>query len=330
VPVRQDSELEQLLLSLRAIYGARSVDDFANRTIRELLRLVPSDIAAYKEVDLAHGNRASTWTLPDARTSTLDSAFDDQIVVSLKPAPFIAAASVSRGGRQYTERERALVALLRPHLVAAHDNVIALARAQARTERLRRQLGNEVLVLDERGAVCSATATAVDRIRRFFKGAPLPPSYLPAELVLWLRQQRCRLSSDEPVRPLGPLTVTGPDGTLTVRSVFDPPEIVLVLDEQPAALLEFVARLPLSSREKQILVAAGEGKSNAAIAAALELSPATVKKHLEHIYEKLGVSGRVAAVVRALATRMANVLALTCATDVFSNGFGQALRNLSA
>jgi DNA-binding CsgD family transcriptional regulator len=43
-------------------------------------------------------------------------------------------------------------------------------------------------------------------------------------------------------------------------------------------------------------VAAGE--SNAQIAAALFVAPSTVRKHLENVYRKLGVTSRVAAVAR--------------------------------
>jgi DNA-binding CsgD family transcriptional regulator len=47
------------------------------------------------------------------------------------------------------------------------------------------------------------------------------------------------------------------------------------------------------------------GKSNRDIAEILELSPRTVNKHLEQIYEKLGVENRTAAAaiaMRALAS----------------------------
>jgi hypothetical protein len=45
------------------------------------------------------------------------------------------------------------------------------------------------------------------------------------------------------------------------------------------------------------------GKTDADIAARLSISPRTVHKHLEHIYAKLGVETRTAAVMRALAAR---------------------------
>lgn len=42
------------------------------------------------------------------------------------------------------------------------------------------------------------------------------------------------------------------------------------------------------------------GKTDADIAALLAISPRTVQKHLEHIYVKLGVETRTAAVMRSL------------------------------
>ena len=56
----------------------------------------------------------------------------------------------------------------------------------------------------------------------------------------------------------------------------------------------------LSEREIEVLRLAAEGASGPAIAEQLVLSPATVKTHFEHIYEKLGVGDRAAAVAYAL------------------------------
>lgn len=53
----------------------------------------------------------------------------------------------------------------------------------------------------------------------------------------------------------------------------------------------------LSERERDVLALVAEGKTNEEIATALHISPRTVGKHLEHVYEKLGVHTRVAAAV---------------------------------
>jgi PAS domain S-box-containing protein len=56
----------------------------------------------------------------------------------------------------------------------------------------------------------------------------------------------------------------------------------------------------LSPRELEVLKLAAAGNTGPRIAEQLFVGPATVKTHFEHIYEKLGVSDRAAAVAQAL------------------------------
>jgi two-component system nitrate/nitrite response regulator NarL len=56
----------------------------------------------------------------------------------------------------------------------------------------------------------------------------------------------------------------------------------------------------LTSREREALDGLARGLSAPAIARELVLSTATVKTHLQHLYEKLGVSDRAAAVAEAM------------------------------
>ena len=58
----------------------------------------------------------------------------------------------------------------------------------------------------------------------------------------------------------------------------------------------------LSPREREVLVLIAEGLSAPDIARRLHVSPATVKTHLQSLYEKLGVSDRAAAVASAMRT----------------------------
>ena len=55
----------------------------------------------------------------------------------------------------------------------------------------------------------------------------------------------------------------------------------------------------LTLREDQVLRHVAAGASNGEIALALHVSPRTVEKHLEHVYRKLGVPGRYAAMAYA-------------------------------
>jgi DNA-binding CsgD family transcriptional regulator len=59
-------------------------------------------------------------------------------------------------------------------------------------------------------------------------------------------------------------------------------------------------KLKLTFREAEILMWIARGKTNKEIGIILNTSPRTVNKHLEHVFEKLGVSTRAAAVAVAL------------------------------
>lgn len=81
-----------------------------------------------------------------------------------------------------------------------------------------------------------------------------------------------------------------------------PGEYLLLLHQQalpwsPETLRE---TLKLTFREAEILMWIARGKTNKEIGLILDTSPRTVNKHLEHIFEKLGVSTRAAAVAMVL------------------------------
>lgn len=59
----------------------------------------------------------------------------------------------------------------------------------------------------------------------------------------------------------------------------------------------------LTPREREVVELVAEGNTNAQVAEQLWIAPSTVKKHLEHVYDKLGVGGRTAAATLARAPR---------------------------
>jgi DNA-binding NarL/FixJ family response regulator len=60
--------------------------------------------------------------------------------------------------------------------------------------------------------------------------------------------------------------------------------------------------LNLTVREAEVLLWVSRGKSNRDVAQILDISPRTINKHLERIFEKLGVENRAAAAVLAVRT----------------------------
>jgi DNA-binding CsgD family transcriptional regulator len=76
---------------------------------------------------------------------------------------------------------------------------------------------------------------------------------------------------------------------------------LLLLEKQTLPFSEETLKaLGLTRREAELLVWIARGKTNNEIAALLYISPRTVKKHLEHICQKLEVESRTEAVSRAL------------------------------
>lgn len=84
----------------------------------------------------------------------------------------------------------------------------------------------------------------------------------------------------------------------------------------PSALRERAVGAPstrsvrLTPREREVLYWVSEGKTNGQIGVILNASSLTVKKHLEHIFQKLGVETRTSATVRGIELGLLATLSL--------------------
>ena len=83
--------------------------------------------------------------------------------------------------------------------------------------------------------------------------------------------------------------------TVASGEVFLPKRIKDIYDDMKM-------RPSLSEREIEIVRLVAKGFSNDELAERLHLSPETIKAHLRHVYEKLGVESRVEAVTEAMRT----------------------------
>jgi DNA-binding CsgD family transcriptional regulator len=79
-----------------------------------------------------------------------------------------------------------------------------------------------------------------------------------------------------------------------LREIFSPGATGWIPPTVPPA----PANGPLTLREGEILHWVGSGKTNTEIAWIMTISPRTVQKHLEHIFDKLGVDNRLSALMR--------------------------------
>jgi DNA-binding NarL/FixJ family response regulator len=139
-------------------------------------------------------------------------------------------------------------------------------------------------VLSPSGAIDFESAAARTLLARYFDDRP--NGWLPEAVDSWQRQQKSRLNGQDSLpSPAEPLVVIRKGRRLLVRRLGH----TLLLSESPANL---------TRREREIVELVAEGRSNAEIAATLSIAPTTVRKHLENIYLKLGVSNRTAAAAR--------------------------------
>ena len=232
---------------------------------------------------------------------------EHQIAVSLPtPPPLAVGIALSRHAPDFSERERALLDLLAPHLRQAYGNAVEATRLRRRLALVEEALGAEdqaIVILGRKRTV----RTASDRARRWlaeYFGGPRDSrgGGLPDELLRWLDQQEGLGIDAELMVPRRPLVRERPGRRLEVRLVGDRTERLLLLRERETAIrLEYVESLGLSPREAQVLSLVATGKSNREAAAILGSRPRTVGKHLERIYAKLGVGTRTAAAARVLA-----------------------------
>lgn len=331
-------ELRAALRLLLDLDDAPDLDGFAERVIAGLRRVIPTDMAAYNELDLRRNETFVLVDPPDARFENVEDVLaahmrDSPLVVHFERAPgdgprmisdFITRRELhrrpiyaelftklqieyqmvtnlpagsrligvvlNRARRDFTERERALLALLRPHFVRAYENARSRA-VLASLEAAVEEDGRAVVVLGRGGGIEHATPHARELLKAL--GTPNGDNgSLPPSVERWLHNGA------------GESLVAELDGRRIHARLLPPDRHIVVLEEeQPRNLSpDSLANLGLSRRETEVLALAATGVTNPEIATALAISRRTVKKHLERIYDKLGVHTRTAAVAVAFQT----------------------------
>lgn len=195
--------------------------------------------------------------------------------------------ALNRSRRDFSERDREILDLLRPHAAAAY-------RRLSESDHVRRALraledasvARSGVILVDSGLIGFASEGALWLVPELGSGL------MPEGLREWALSGDARSESFELRSIRGPVTARycagrGPGGV---------DAIVLTVGAGPPRRL--AADLGLSARQAEVLTMVARGMSNIEIANAMSLSQRTVEKHLQRIYRRLGVSNRTEAAAR--------------------------------
>jgi DNA-binding response OmpR family regulator/DNA-binding CsgD family transcriptional regulator len=223
-------------------------------------------------------------------------------------------AALDAGGVDYVTKPikpREVMARMGVHLrTARHARQGALERSQARYA-LDAFGYATITVRESDGRLMWQTPLARELLQRYC-GTTAPDT--PPAVLQWLRRhlQDARAQCEPPRLTLdhGPRRLTfrlhqrvgDQDGSEAAEAPGEGGDWLIVMQEtSDASVLEAMGQaFGLTAREAEVLYWVAKGKINRDIGDILGASPATVKKHLERIYAKLGVETRTAAAAMAI------------------------------
>jgi DNA-binding CsgD family transcriptional regulator len=241
---------------------------------------------------------------------------EDQIILFLPdPNPYswqklsqlgtkLVGFTQNRTQRNFTERDRLILNLLRPHLAQAYTNVQQYHQLQQENHQLQQSLNHlGAIVLDSEMQIRSIAPQSIIWLEAYFAKSTCSHQQLPDRLQSWLRYQiDCLTKNLDLPHVCLPLRIQRAGRELTIRLTIEleRTQYLLLLTEQTLASLNSLALLGLSQRETEVLKLVIQGKDNKAIAAHLSVNISTIRKHLENIYTKFGVKSRTEAIAHAL------------------------------
>jgi len=216
------------------------------------------------------------------------------------------ALVLNRRDRQFSEQERELLALLWPHMTQAFRNVRAASRQRGLPPLDGLPPGLGVVVLNRSGKVELCTEQARIWLTQYCTDGYLQREIrsLPDPVAGWIahaladRTLRTRGIAD----PVEPLVLRRTDQVLAMRLIADHgrgQHLILMDETTMNTPPDLLLGLGLTPREAEVLAWVAQGKTNRETGTILGMSTRTVQKHLEHVFDKLGVESRTGAILKA-------------------------------
>jgi DNA-binding CsgD family transcriptional regulator len=274
----------------KTLNGACKISDFVSRSelhslegiYQQFLRLLDTEDQMFLLLSTPETN---IW-LPQANL--------DKIIYGL---------TLNRDRQNFTERDRLVLNLLRPHLSQAYKNTQQHHELQQQLSQVRQSLDRlGAIVLDSDGGIISISSQAIVCLENYF-AKPTSLTQLPDRLRSWVEYQvNCLMQNSDLPKACLPLQIQQAGRELKIRLVVEVlgSRYLLLLEEQTQSSLSSLALLGLSQREIEVLVLVIQGKDNKAIASQLSVNISTIRKHLENIYSKFNVKSRTEASAYAL------------------------------
>ncbi len=210
-----------------------------------------------------------------------------------------------RRERDFSDEERFMFELLRPHVLRACHNA-AIVTASLNGGGLDTPATSEapqaLVALDARGHIRSSPPHVSRWFDAYFGETPGPGELLPEELRAWsTAHQLASTNAGALPPPSEPLVIERDGRRLTARLLASGEDgRLLALEQRPTTWsADGLRPLGLTTRQAEILLWIAQGKTSREIGTILGVSHQTVRKHTEHILAKLGVETRTAAAARA-------------------------------
>lgn len=225
-------------------------------------------------------------------------------IAFLLPAPraSVIGVALNRNRPDFTERDRSILEAAKPMVVQAYERAVTLALMHGMLSALEHAADaaeQAIIVLHPSGRIQFATHAAKASLSEL--PSPDQPSGLPEPLASWSEAQRRRAGAALPF--VEPLTFRTGTARFMRGDVGGFDAILIKRSGQLSA--STLRAAGLTKREAEVLELVALGLTNTLIALELALSERTIAKHLEHIYAKLSVANRTAAVASARDLRAA-------------------------
>jgi DNA-binding CsgD family transcriptional regulator len=225
--------------------------------------------------------------------------------------PAFDGITLNRDRHDFSERDRSVLTLLRPHVVHAYRTAVVVDRLRAALALALRAIktpGFGFIVLSEAGRIHLLSPSAAALLTSYF-GARRQVDELPDLLDRWVRHHSAASDASRLPPFLTPFVIERNGAHLVVHLVSVEQNTVLLLEEpapRPDCALFRDVRLrahaahQLTPHEVRLLGMLAEGHSYRTAAKVLGRSVHTVAFHMKHIYAKLQVHSKSEAVAKAL------------------------------